>query len=81
MDVDDASNADDKGAVKEQQKYNSTSSVYINSTITRPDIEELIFCVSVVIHDRIHQGARGPCCCFVLPPQSSAHCVDNVVVP
>ena len=53
------------------QRFNSTSSIFINSTITRPDIDEVIFCVAVVIHDRIVQGAppspryacRGcPCC-------------------
>ena len=43
--------------------YNSTSSIYINSTLMKPDIEELIFCVSVVIHDRVvqvrHHGRRA----------------------
>ena len=38
-------------------KYNSTSSLYIDSTITRPCIDEIIFCVSIVIHDRIEEGA------------------------
>lgn len=38
-------------------KYNSTSSIYIDSTITRPCIDEIIFCVSIVIHDRIEEGA------------------------
>lgn len=40
----------------ETRRFNSTSSLYINSTITRPDTDEIIFCVSVVIHDRIVQG-------------------------
>ena len=40
----------------QQQRFNSTSSIFINSTITRPDIDEVIFCVAVVIHDRIVQG-------------------------
>ena len=39
-------------------KYNSTSSLYIDSTITRPCIDEIIFCVSIVIHDRIEEGER-----------------------
>ena len=42
------------------QRFNSTSSIFINSTITRPDIDEVIFCVAVVIHDRIVQGAPPP---------------------
>lgn len=37
-------------------KYNSTSSLYIDSTITKPCIDEIIFCVSIVIHDRIKEG-------------------------
>lgn len=41
-----------------QPKYNSTSSLYIDSTITRPCIDEIIFCVSIVIHDRIEEGER-----------------------
>ena len=41
------------------QRFNSTSSIFINSTITRPDIDEVIFCVAVVIHDRIVQGLRA----------------------
>ena len=40
-------------------KYNSTSSLFIDSTITRPCIDEIIFCVSIVIHDRIEEGARN----------------------
>ena len=40
-------------------KYNSTSSLYIDSTITRPCIDEIIFCVSIVIHDRIEEGERA----------------------
>jgi len=39
-------------------KYNSTSSLYIDSTISRPCIDEIIFCVSIVIHDRIGEGER-----------------------
>jgi len=41
-----------------QVKYNSTSSLYIDSTITQPCIDEIIFCVSIVIHDRIEEGER-----------------------
>lgn len=37
-------------------KYNSTSSLYIDSTISKPCIDEIIFCVSIAIHDRIHEG-------------------------
>ena len=40
-------------------KYNSTSSMYIDSTITKPCIDEIIFCVAIVIHDRIKEGERA----------------------
>ena len=40
------------------KRFNSTSSIYINSTIIKPDIDEIIFCVAVVIHDRIEQGEQ-----------------------
>jgi len=43
---------------QQNQRFNSTSSIFINSTITRPDIDEVIFCVAVVIHDRIVQGEQ-----------------------
>ena len=42
-----------------QLKYNSTSSMYIDSTISKPCIDEMIFCVSIVIHDRIEEGERA----------------------
>jgi hypothetical protein len=42
-----------------QVKYNSTSSLYIDSTITKPCAEEMIFCVSVVLHDRINEGEQA----------------------
>lgn len=41
-----------------QQRFNSTSSIFITSTISKPDIDEIIFCVAVVIHDRIVQGEQ-----------------------
>ena len=41
-----------------QVKFNSTSSFYIDSTISKPCIDEIIFCVSIVIHDRIEQGEQ-----------------------
>ena len=57
-----------------QQRFNSTSSIFINSTITRPDIDEVIFCVAVVIHDRIVQGAPPPrSCCRCACPLPTAH--------
>jgi len=43
----------------EQQRFNSTSSMFITSTISKPDIDEIIFCVAVVIHDRIVQGEQA----------------------
>merc|ERR1712110_378224 len=51
-DVSDTENQADQ----EQRRFNSTSSIFIQSTITKPDIDEIIFCVAVVIHDRIVQG-------------------------
>jgi len=41
-------------------KYNSTSSLYIDSTIVKPDSDEIIFCVSIVLHDRIEEGEAEP---------------------
>ena len=43
-------NAPEPSAVVEHAshiKFNSTSSYYIDSTITKPCIDEIIFCVSV----------------------------------
>ena len=37
-------------------KFNSTSSLYIDSTIVKPCIDEIIFCLSIVLHDRIEEG-------------------------
>ena len=42
----------------EKKKFNSTSSYYINSTLARPDTDEIVFCVAVVIHDHIVQGEQ-----------------------
>ena len=42
-----------------QVKFNSTSSLYIDSTITKPCTEEMIFSVSVVLHDRISEGEQA----------------------
>ncbi|KAL1511173.1 hypothetical protein AB1Y20_005989 [Prymnesium parvum] len=36
-------------------KFNSTSSLYIDSTIVKPCIDEIIFCVAVVLRDRIEE--------------------------
>jgi len=38
---------------KEPEKYNSTSTMYIKSTILKPEIQEVIYCVAIVLHDRI----------------------------
>ena len=38
------------------RRANSTSSIYISSTVTKPDTEEIVFCMAVVIHERIQQG-------------------------
>lgn len=47
------------GTTHQQQRFNSTSSIFITSTISKPDIDEIIFCVAVVIHDRIVQGEQA----------------------
>jgi len=41
-----------------QQKSNSTSSIYITSTLTKPDTDEVVFCIAAVLHDRICQGEQ-----------------------
>jgi len=43
-----------------QRRANSTSSIYISSTVTKPDTEEIVFCMAVVIHERIQQGEGQP---------------------
>jgi len=43
----------------EQRKFNSTSSLYINSTITKPNTDEIIFCLAIVIHDRVHDDEES----------------------
>lgn len=40
------------------RRANSTSSIYITSTLQEPDAEELIFCIAVVIHERIAQSEQ-----------------------
>ncbi|KAG8461488.1 hypothetical protein KFE25_001092 [Diacronema lutheri] len=44
----------------EASKYNSTSTMYITSTISKPQISEMIFCVAIVLHDRICADEVGP---------------------
>jgi len=44
--------------VAKQQKSNSTSSIYITSTLTKPDTDEVVFCIAAVLHDRICQGEQ-----------------------
>eukprot|EP00965_Chrysotila_dentata_P221424 6192374-Pleurochrysis_carterae.AAC.1 len=46
-------------SVEEKPKYNSTSSLYIDSTIVTPCTDEIIFCVSIVIHDRVEEGEKA----------------------
>lgn len=59
MDIDEptarSKEPNDEKKKPSQPRYNSTSSIFINSTIMKPDIDEIIFCVSVVMHDRIEQ--------------------------
>ena len=47
------------GTSSPRVKYNSTSSLYIDSTITKPCTDEMIFSVSVVLHDRISEGEQA----------------------
>ena len=42
-----------------QQKFNSTGSMFMESTITRPCTDEIIFCVAIVMHDRIEDGEQA----------------------
>ncbi|KOO28846.1 nterminal domain containing protein [Chrysochromulina tobinii] len=37
-------------------KHNSTSSLYIDSTISSPDFTRVVFCVSILVHDLIVEG-------------------------
>jgi len=39
-----------------RQPYNSTSSLYIDSTISAPDFTQLCFCVSLLVYDLILEG-------------------------
>ena len=43
-----------------KRSFNSTSSVFLISTISKPDVGEILFCVAVCIHDRIAQGEEAP---------------------
>ena len=60
MDVTDGGSANTAQASERQQasqqKANSTSSIYISSTLVKPDTDEVVFCIAAVIHDRIQQG-------------------------
>lgn len=44
---------------KPKSKFNSTSSLYIDSTIIKPDVSEIVFCVAIVLHDRISEGEEA----------------------
>eukprot|EP00325_Prymnesiales_sp_UTEX-LB-985_P003323 CAMPEP_0174701272 /NCGR_PEP_ID=MMETSP1094-20130205/5962_1 /TAXON_ID=156173 /ORGANISM="Chrysochromulina brevifilum, Strain UTEX LB 985" /LENGTH=546 /DNA_ID=CAMNT_0015898887 /DNA_START=51 /DNA_END=1691 /DNA_ORIENTATION=+ len=46
----------DTEEAKPRPLYNSTSSLYIDSTITTPDFCQLCFCVSLLVHDLIAEG-------------------------
>jgi len=48
--------ASSAASARSQQKANSTSSIYITSTLVTPDTDEVVFCIAAVIHDRIQQG-------------------------
>lgn len=43
-----------------RQKHNSTSSLYINSTISQPDNEELLRCMATAILYHIEKGVQSP---------------------
>jgi len=43
-------------AAVEAQRYNSTSSLYIQSTISHPDMAQICFCVSLLVHDLIQEA-------------------------
>jgi hypothetical protein len=42
--------------VKQQPKPNSTSSIYITSSLCRLDTDEVAYCIAAVLHDRIQEG-------------------------
>jgi len=46
-------------ATKEKQKYNSTSTMFIRHTIFKPEIQEVIYCVAIVLHDRMRIEAES----------------------
>ncbi|KAG8463240.1 hypothetical protein KFE25_011237 [Diacronema lutheri] len=46
-------------AAAPRSKFNSTSSLYIYSTISTPDVHEIVFCVAVVLLDRIGEGEEA----------------------
>ena len=39
-----------------RQQHNSTSSLYIDSTISNPDFTQIVFCVSLLVQDLIVEG-------------------------
>lgn len=57
--ADDSNNPTPK-ADYNQRRANSTSSIYISSTLTKPDTEEIVFCIAIVVHERIQQGEAQP---------------------
>ena len=41
-----------------ERRYNSTSSLYIESTITNPDMAQVCFCVALLVHDLIAESEK-----------------------
>lgn len=51
--------ADSSHGTGETVKFNSTSSLYIDSTISNPDMAQICFCVSLLVHDLIQEAEAG----------------------
>lgn len=43
----------------QRKKYNSTSTMFITNTIVKPEIQEMIYCVAIVLHDRMTTEEEG----------------------
>eukprot|EP00004_Rigifila_ramosa_P027386 TRINITY_DN8913_c0_g1_i2.p1 TRINITY_DN8913_c0_g1~~TRINITY_DN8913_c0_g1_i2.p1 ORF type:complete len:455 (+),score=116.29 TRINITY_DN8913_c0_g1_i2:1349-2713(+) len=49
-----------KKAQLQQARYNSTSTLFVDSTLTAPDIHQILHCMSIVLQYHIETGAATP---------------------
>ena len=54
----DASSSSSSETPPPERRYNSTSSLYIESTITNPDMAQVCFCVALLVHDLIAESEK-----------------------